>query len=310
MKKYAMLFPGQGSQSIGMMAKFGSEKVIKKTFDEASAIIGNDLWKIISVDNNEINQTVNTQPIMLAAGIAIWRLLKERDIDDPVFIAGHSLGEFTALVAAGVMTFEDAVKIVAKRAQLMQEAVPNNKGAMAAILGLDDQTVIRICNELNGEEIIEAVNFNSPGQVVIAGHKSIIDNSLEKFKEAGAKRALLLPVSVPSHCQLMKPAAEEFLVYLKDFNFNVPMIKVIHNVDVMSHQSIEDIKDCLAKQLYNPVQWTRTIQKLYDEGTDTFVEGGPGRVLMGLNKRIVNDCAHYSLDSSESTTQFVSEIII
>ncbi len=310
MKKYAITFPGQGSQSVGMMAKFDPSKTISDTFEEASQIIGVNLWDMITIDNDAINQTVNTQPIMLTAGVAVWRLIKENNFPDPEFIAGHSLGEFTGLVAAEVITFNDAIKIVKKRAELMQQAVPNNSGAMAAILGLDDQLVIDICNALSGEKIIEAVNFNSPGQVVIAGHRTLIELSLEKFKEAGAKRALLLPVSVPSHCQLMKDASEQFFMYLNDFNFNIPKIKIIHNVDVMPHSSADDIKNILARQLYNPVQCTKTIQYLFSQGINVYVEGGPGKILMGLNKRIISDCMHYGLDSADATSQFLSEAII
>jgi [acyl-carrier-protein] S-malonyltransferase len=308
MKNYVITFPGQGSQSIGMMTKFESLDIIKSTFEEASDIVGDDLWAMITSENDKINQTINTQPIMLATGLSTWRALKENGADDPEYVAGHSLGEFTALVVAGVTTFEDALKIVRKRAELMQEAVPGNTGAMAAILGLDDGAVIKICNDLNGENVIEAVNFNSPGQVVVAGHRSIIEISLEKFKEAGARRALILPVSVPSHCRLMKSASVEFLDYLGDFVFNPPKIPIIHNVDVTSHTSADNIKHALSMQLYNPVQWTRTIKYLSDKKMSIFVEGGPGRVLMGLNKRIVTEASHYSLDGIEATEKFLSEI--
>jgi [acyl-carrier-protein] S-malonyltransferase len=308
MKNYVITFPGQGSQSFGMMAKFEPFDCIKATFEEASDVIGDDLWAMITSENDKINQTINTQPIMLAAGLSIWRALKQNGAHDPAYLAGHSLGEFTALVVAGVISFEDALKIVRKRAELMQEAVPVNMGAMAAILGLDDEAVIKICNELNGENVLEAVNFNSPGQVVIAGHRSAIEMSLEKFKEAGAKRALILPVSVPSHCRLMKPASVEFLNYLGNFIFNSPKIPIIHNVDVTSHTSADNIKHALSMQLYNPVQWTRTIKYLSDKRMSIFVEGGPGRVLMGLNKRIATEANHYSLDSIEVMEKFLSEI--
>jgi len=308
MKNYVITFPGQGSQSIGMMTKFESLGIIKSTFEEASDIVGDDLWAMITSENDKINQTINTQPIMLAAGFSTWRALKENGADDPEYVVGHSLGEFTALLVAGVTTFEDAIKIVMKRAQLMQEAVPENTGAMAAILGLDDEAVIKICNDLNGENVIEAVNFNSPGQVVVAGHRSIIEISLEKFKEAGAKRALILPVSVPSHCRLMKAASEEFLDYLGGFVFNPPKIPIIHNVDVASHITGHNIKNALSMQLYNPVQWRRTIKYLSEKKMNIFVEGGPGRVLMGLNKRIVTEASHYSLDGIEATENFLSEL--
>jgi len=308
MKKYVITFPGQGSQSVGMMTKFESLNIIRSTFEEASEIVGDDLWAMITTENDKINQTINTQPIMLAAGVSTWRTLKKNGADDPAYVAGHSLGEFTALVVAGVISFEEALKIVRKRAKLMQESVPGNTGAMAAILGLDDETVIQICNNLNGKNVIEAVNFNSPGQVVVAGHRSIIEMSLEKFKEAGAKRALILPVSVPSHCQLMKPASVEFLDYLNGFIFNPPKIPIIHNVDVTSHSSDDKIKNALSMQLYNPVQWTGTIKYLFEKKMNIFVEGGPGRVLMGLNKRIVTEASHYSLDGVEATEKFLLEV--
>ena len=308
MKNYVLTFPGQGSQSIGMMDKFKSLNTIKATFEEASDVIGDDLWTMINSENDKINQTINTQPIMLAAGLSTWRALKENGADDPLYLAGHSLGEFTALVASDVISFEDALKIVRKRAELMQEAVPENTGAMAAILGLDDEAVIKICNDLNSENVIEAVNFNSPGQVVVAGNRHIIEMSLEKFKEAGAKRALILPVSVPSHCRLMKHASVEFLSYLGGFIFNSPKIPVIHNVDVTSHSSGDNIKKVLSKQLYNPVQWTRTIKYLSEKKMSIFVEGAPGKVLMGLNRRIANEANQYSLDGIETMEKFLTEI--
>jgi len=308
MKNYVITFPGQGSQSVGMMTKFESLNIIKSTFQEASDIVGDDLWAMITSENDKINQTINTQPIMLAAGLSTWRVLRKNGAEDPAYVAGHSLGEFTALVVSGVISFKDALKIVRKRANLMQEAVPGNIGAMAAILGLDDETVIQICNDLNGKNVIEAVNFNSPGQVVVAGHRSVIEMSLEKFKKAGAKRALILPVSVPSHCQLMKSASVEFLDYLDGFVFNTPKIPIIHNVDVTSHSSDDKIKNALSMQLYNPVQWTRTLKYLSEKKMNIFVEGGPGRVLMGLNKRIVTEASHYSLDGIEATEKFLSEI--
>ena len=308
MKNYVITFPGQGSQSLGMMDKFKSLNIIKTTFEEASDVIGDDLWSMITLDNDKINQTINTQPIMLAAGFSTWRALKENGADDPSYVAGHSLGEFTALVVSGVISFEDALKIVRKRAELMQEAVPENTGALAAILGLDDEAVIKICNDLDGENVIEAVNFNSPGQVVVAGNRYIIEMSLEKFKEAGAKRALILPVSVPSHCRLMKPASVEFLSYLGNFNFNSPKIPVIHNADVTSHTSGDNIKHALSMQLYNPVQWTRTIKYLSEKKMSVFVEGGPGRVLIGLNRRIAIEANHYSLDGIEIMEKFLTEI--
>ena len=308
MKNYVITFPGQGSQSVGMMKKFESLNIIKESFGEASDLVGDDLWGMVSKENDKINQTVNTQPIMLVAGVSVWRVLKNNGATDPMYFAGHSLGEFTALVTSGVITFEDALKIVCKRAKLMQDAVPGNEGAMAAIIGLEDETVIEICNDLNDEYVLEAVNFNSPGQVVIAGHRSIIESSLEKFKDAGAKRVLILPVSVPSHCCLMKAAADEFLDFLGGFTFNKPKIPIIHNVDVTTHNLDTEIKNALSMQLHKPVQWTKTIKYFSEKKMNIFVEAGPGRVLMGLNKRIIKDGSHYSLDGIEAIENFLSEI--
>ena len=238
MSNYSIIFPGQGSQSVSMMDTYANNTIVKDTFTEASQILEKNFWDMVTHDNSDIHLTQNTQPIMLIADVCIWRILKNSGIDKPKFIAGHSLGEFSALVAAEVLNFEDALVIVAKRAQLMQAAVPEGVGAMAAILGLDDKTVIDMCKNIDSSEIIEPVNFNSPGQVVIAGHRSIIEKSLENFKQAGAKRALLLPVSVPSHCALMKPAAIEFESHLKTFDFHQPKLPVVHNVDCKIYLSL------------------------------------------------------------------------
>jgi [acyl-carrier-protein] S-malonyltransferase len=264
MKKYAITFPGQGSQSVGMFSQFNNNDLIQKTFKQASDVLSVDLWNMVNNENESINHTVNTQPIMLCAGYATEQILKDEGIDNPSFYAGHSLGEITALVCSNVISFEDGLKIVKKRAELMQSAVPEGVGAMAAILGLDDETVKTICVENSGDLIIEAVNFNSPGQVVVAGHKALIEQLIDKFKQAGAKRALLLPVSVPSHCALMKDAANDFENFLNQFNFNSPLIPVVHNVDGASNSGAEDIKKAIVKQLYSPVQWTKTIDYLSD----------------------------------------------
>ena len=310
MKKYAITFPGQGSQSVGMFNQFNNNDFIQKIFKVASDVLSVDLWSMVNNENESINHTVNTQPIMLCAGYATEQILKDEGIDNPSFYAGHSLGEITALVCSNVISFEDGLKIVKKRAELMQSAVPEGVGAMAAILGLDDEAVKTICVENSGDLIIEAVNFNSPGQVVVAGHKALIEQLIDKFKQAGAKRALLLPVSVPSHCALMKDAANDFENFLNQFNFNNPLIPVVHNVDAASKSGTEDIKKAIVKQLYSPVQWTKTIDYLSDEGVDCFIEAGPGKVLMGLNRRINKEAMNFSIDSMDAIQSLKNDYLI
>ena len=308
MRKYIITFPGQGSQSIGMMNDLSHIPVIKKTFNEASEILRKDFWAMISSENKEINQTVNTQPLMLTAGVATWKYLQENNLGSPSYIAGHSLGEFTALVAANSLTFENALKIVTKRAELMQNAVPNNEGGMAAIIGLKDKEVIDICKQEQGEGVLQAVNFNSPGQVVIAGSKSILEKSLESFKHAGAKRAILLSVSVPSHCKLMEPASILFSNYLNQVNFDMPDLPIIQNFNAINYNNIDEIKLALVKQLFNPVKWTQTIQFLSKKEIDIFVEAGPGKVLTGLNKRINKKASHFSVNNEEAINEIFLQL--
>jgi [acyl-carrier-protein] S-malonyltransferase len=308
MAKYIITFPGQGSQSIGMMDGLANIPIIKKTFTEASDVLSKDFWAMTASENQEINQTVNTQPLMLIAGVATWRYLQENNLASPSFIAGHSLGEFTALVAANSLTFNDALKAVTKRAELMQNAVPENEGAMAAIIGLEDERVIEICMQEQGSGVLEAVNFNSPGQVVIAGTKSILEKSLQIFKDAGAKRAILLPVSVPSHCKLMQPASILFGSYLNTINFNLPEIPVIQNFEAIGYNEIEKVKLALVFQLFNPVMWTQTIKSLSSEGIDLFIEAGPGKILTGLNKRINREALHVSISNEEAIDEILLKI--
>jgi len=308
MSKYIITFPGQGSQSIGMMDGLANIPIIKKTFTEASDVLSKDFWAMTASENQEINQTVNTQPLMLTAGVATWRYLQENNLASPSFIAGHSLGEFTALVAANSLTFNDALKAVTKRAELMQNAVPENEGAMAAIIGLEDERVIEICMQEQGSGVLEAVNFNSPGQVVIAGTKSILEKSLQIFKDAGAKRAILLPVSVPSHCKLMQPASILFGSYLNTINFNLPEIPVIQNFEAIGYNEIEKVKLALVSQLFNPVMWTQTIKSLSSEGIDLFIEAGPGKILTGLNKRINREALHVSISNEEAIDEILLKI--
>ena len=306
MSKYIITFPGQGSQSIGMMNGLAHIPIIQKTFTEASEVLNKDFWAMTSSENQEINQTINTQPLMLIAGVATWRYLQENNLDSPSFTAGHSLGEFTALVASNSLTFNDALKLVTKRAELMQNAVPEGEGAMAAIIGLEDHKVIKICNEEQGNGTLEAVNFNSPGQVVIAGTKSVLDKSLQIFKDAGAKRAVLLPVSVPSHCKLMRPASILFDDYLKSIVFNLPKFPIIQNYEAIHYNEIDKIKSALVHQIYNPVRWTETIKLLSVEGINLFIEAGPGKVLTGLNKRINKEASHVSVSNEDA----IGEILL
>ena len=285
---FAFVFPGQGSQSIDMLSELATVyPQVEATFAEASQALGYDLWKLVTEGPvEELNQTERTQPAMLAAGIAVWRVWQSVSDISPNYLAGHSLGEYSALVASGALDFADAIKLVELRGQYMQQAVPAGEGAMAAILGLDDDTVKAVCEQASEHGVVEAVNFNSPGQVVIAGSASAVNPALELAKEQGAKRALLLPVSVPSHCALMKPAAENLAKALNDITINTPSIPVIHNASVTSVDSAEEIKQLLAMQLYSPVRWVETVQFFANNNIETLVECGPGKVLAGLTKRI------------------------
>jgi [acyl-carrier-protein] S-malonyltransferase len=284
--KFAFVFPGQGSQSLGMMAPYGDVEVVRQTFAEASDTLDQDLWSLVTEGPGEhLNQTVNTQPVMLAAGVAVYRLWQAQGGPAPALMAGHSLGEYTALVCAGALNFADAIKLVRLRAEAMQSAVPDGVGAMAAVLGLDDAAVRSVCLEAAQGEVLEAVNFNSPGQVVIAGHKAAVDRGCALAKEKGAKRALPLPVSVPSHCALMKPAADKLLAAMASIEVKAPSIPVLHNADVATHADPAAIRDALARQLYSPVRWVETIQAMAVQGVELIAECGPGKVLAGLNKR-------------------------
>lgn len=285
---FAFVFPGQGSQSVGMLAEFGgAESSVRETFQQASDALGYDLWKLAQEGPEaDLNTTERTQPALLAAGVATWRAFQAHSVYRPAFMAGHSLGEYTALVCAGALDFADAIKLVEFRGQAMQRAVPAGTGAMAAILGLDDADVIAGCNEAARGQVVSAVNFNSPGQVVIAGEKAAVERAMEILKGKGAKRALPLPVSVPSHCALMKPAAEEMAARLENVAISAPGIPVIHNVDVQPHTESSAIRKALIEQLYNPVRWTETIRYLHGQGASGIAELGPGKVLVGLNRRI------------------------
>ncbi|WP_042226271.1 ACP S-malonyltransferase [Kingella kingae] len=304
---FAFFFAGQGSQSLNMMNGFDGENVVRETFDEASAALNEDLWAMMNGDNADIIvQTVNTQPLMLAAGVATYRAYLAAGGKAPSVVAGHSLGEYSALVAAGSLHFADAVKLVRVRAELMQSAVPQGVGAMAAILGLDDDVVRQICADAEQGEVCEAVNYNSVGQIVIAGNAAAAERAMGLSKEAGAKRALPLPVSVPSHCRLMKPAAEKLADYLQNVAFNQPKIRVIHNADVASYNDVAQIKDALVRQLYSPVRWTETVNLLVNEGIAQSAECSPGKVLAGLAKRINKDAVCTALTSQAAVEEFIA----
>ena len=304
MNKIALFFSGQGSQSVGMMSGFANSSSIQNTFIEASNILGVDFWAMATEPNELLNQTQHTQPLMLIAGVATWRAYQRDNGPAPHFLAGHSLGEYTALVAAEAISFADALPLVKFRAEAMQSAVPEGVGAMAAILGLDDDIVRTVCLEAAENEVCEAVNFNSPGQVVIAGNKAAVERGMALAKEKGAKRALALPVSVPSHCALMRPAAEKLAEYLKTVMIHSPKIPVIHNADVAAYSDSANIKDALVRQLYSPVRWVETVQYLYAQGVSNSAECGPGKVLAGLTKRIVADLPCIALTSNEAILEF------
>ncbi|BBU69433.1 ACP S-malonyltransferase [Fluviibacter phosphoraccumulans] len=298
---FAFVFPGQGSQSVGMMAAYGDSPVVRATFDEASAALGEDLWTMVAEGPAErLSQTVNTQPIMLTAGVAVWRLWESLGGKMPAVVAGHSLGEYSALVAAGSLKLADAVPLVRLRAAAMQEAVPVGTGAMAAILGLDEEGIAAACAEAAQGEVVEPVNFNAPGQTVIAGHKGAVERACEACKARGAKRAVLLPVSAPFHSSLLKPAADRLAVALADITLNTPLIPVVNNVDVAIETDPAKIKDALVRQAAKPVRWVETIQKIAGMGVATAAECGPGKVLAGLTKRCADGITGVALADAES----------
>ncbi|HEX6591508.1 MAG TPA: ACP S-malonyltransferase [Moraxellaceae bacterium] len=305
MSKLAFVFPGQGSQAIGMLADLAAQHaVIKTTFDEASAALGLDLWALSQNGPEEdLNRTENTQPVLLTAGVAVFRAWQAAGGATPDYLAGHSLGEYTALVASGVLSLADGVRLVAERGRLMQLAVPQGEGAMAAILGLEDDVVRQCCAEAAAAGVVEAVNFNAPGQVVIAGSTAAVTAAIEKLKAAGAKRALPLPVSVPSHCALMKPAAEKLKVSLDAVSFNTPAIPVVQNVAARIEADAAAMRAALIAQLYSPVQWVQSVEALAGLGVSRALECGPGKVLCGLNKRIVKELECASLENAESFKQ-------
>lgn len=302
MTQFAFVFPGQGSQTVGMLAEMAAAyPVIEETFAEASAALGYDLWALTQQGPaEELNKTWQTQPALLSASVALWRIWQQQGGKAPALMAGHSLGEYSALVCAGVIAFGDAVRLVELRGKLMQDAVPQGTGAMSAIIGLDDESIAKACEESAQGQVVSPVNYNSPGQVVIAGHKEAVERAGAACKAAGAKRALPLPVSVPSHCALMKPAAEKLAVELQNITFNAPIIPVVNNVDVACASDPDEIRNALVRQLYNPVQWTKSVELMASRDISHLYEVGPGKVLTGLTKRIVDSLTASAINEPAS----------
>lgn len=302
MTKFAMVFPGQGSQTVGMLKDLADNyPIVKSTFAEASEVLGYDLWALIQTGPaEELNKTWQTQPALLASSVAIYRVWQSENGSEPDFMAGHSLGEYSALVCAGVINFKDAIKLVELRGKLMQEVVPNGTGAMYAIIGLDNDSIRLACEKAAQGQVVAPVNFNSPGQVVIAGNKEAVERAGVLCKEAGAKRALPLAVSVPSHCALMKPAADKLASTLNSITFNAPKFAVINNVDVKVESAADNIKRALIAQLYSPVRWTETVEEMANQGVTLLVEMGPGKVLTGLTKRIVDTLSGCAVNDKAS----------
>ena len=310
MTNFTFAFPGQGSQSVAMLAELAENfPVVIDTYKEASDALGYDLWELVQQGPAEaLNQTDKTQPALLAASVAIWRVWAQQGGEKPSVVAGHSLGEYSALVCAGVIDFKDALKLVELRGQLMQQAVPAGTGAMYAIIGLDNAAIASACEQAAQGEVASPVNFNSPGQVVIAGNKAAVERAGALCKEAGAKRALPLPVSVPSHCALMKPAAEKLAVALQDIEFKTPEIAVINNVDVIAETDAEKIKDALVRQLFCPVRWTEIVEKMAADGVTLQIEAGPGKVLSGLVRRIDKSFTAQAINDSATLAKALAAV--
>ena len=310
MTNFTFAFPGQGSQSVAMLAELAENfPVVIDTYKEASDALGYDLWELVQQGPAEaLNQTDKTQPALLAASVAIWRVWAQQGGEKPSVVAGHSLGEYSALVCAGVIDFKDALKLVELRGQLMQQAVPAGTGAMYAIIGLDNAAIASACEQAAQGEVVSPVNFNSPGQVVIAGNKAAVERAGALCKEAGAKRALPLPVSVPSHCALMKPAAEKLAVALQDIEFKTPEIAVINNVDVIAETDAEKIKDALVRQLFCPVRWTEIVEKMAADGVTLQIEAGPGKVLSGLVRRIDKSFTAQAINDSATLAKALAAV--
>jgi [acyl-carrier-protein] S-malonyltransferase len=300
----ALVFPGQGSQSVGMMQPFAESKRVREVFAEAADVLEQDLWKLAAAGPvEELNSTVNTQPIMLTAGYAIYRAWREAGGGEPALVAGHSLGEYTALVVSGALAFRDALPLVRFRAQAMQKAVPAGEGAMAAILGLEDDAVIAVCSGAAQGQVVEPVNFNAPSQVVIAGHKPAVERGVAAAKAKGARRAVMLQVSAPFHCSLLKPAADQLAAYLNEVGVSAPRIPVVNNVDVAMESEPRRIKDALARQAYRPVRWVEVVRRLAAAGVTHVAECGPGKVLSGLTRRIDGGLQDFAITDPKSLAQ-------
>ncbi|MHC9057879.1 ACP S-malonyltransferase [Pantoea sp. y20] len=309
MTQFAYVFPGQGSQTVGMLAELAAENPqVEATFREASDALGYDLWQLVQQGPaEELNKTWQTQPALLAASVAIYRVLQSKNAVQPSMMAGHSLGEYSALVCAGVLNFADAIKLVELRGKLMQEAVPEGTGAMQAIIGLDDASIRKACEESAQGQVVSPVNFNSPGQVVIAGNKEAVERAGAACKAAGAKRALPLPVSVPSHCALMKPAADKLAVALEAITFSAPSVPVVNNVDVKCETEGAAIRSALVRQLYSPVRWTESVEFIAAQGVEQLLEVGPSKVLTGLTKRIVDSLSAAAVNDSASLSAALTQ---
>ncbi len=305
----AFVFPGQGSQKIGMLADLATQyPIVTQTFAEASQVLGYDLWDLVQNGAQEdINLTERTQPLLLTASVAVWRVWQEKNGAQPALVSGHSLGEWSALVCAGVVAFSDAVKLVQQRGKFMQEAVPAGQGAMAAIIGLDDALIIEACKNAEQGEVVSAVNFNSPGQVVIAGTAAAVERASVLCKEAGAKRALPLPVSAPFHTSLMRPAADRLAEQIAATQFNAPQIPVVHNVTAQTEANPEKIKALMIEQIYSAVRWVECVNAISKAGINITVECGPGKVLSGLNKRINSELTTFSIEKSEEVENVLAQ---
>ncbi|WP_376693375.1 ACP S-malonyltransferase [Wenzhouxiangella sp. EGI_FJ10409] len=308
MTDFALLFPGQGSQSVGMLAGLAEKhQQVRQTFEQAGEILGTDLWQLVREGPEaELNRTELTQPAVLAGAVAVWRVWQALDGPTPSRLAGHSLGEYSALVVAGALDFETAVALVAERGRQMQAAVPEGVGAMAAILGLEDEVVAAICREVAEDQVVGPANYNSPGQIVIAGHGAAVERALHKCSEAGARRAVKLPVSVPSHSPLMKPAAEAMREILADTEMGRPAVPVVHNCDVAQHDDADAIREALVRQLTHPVRWTETVRAIGEAGIMDFAECGPGRVLCGLGRRIERQARWVGLENPDSLEETIA----
>lgn len=309
-QSFALVFPGQGSQQLGMLAALAAEHaIIEQTFAEASAVLEYDLWELVQNGPQEaLNQTEKTQPALLTSGVALWRLWQERGGAQPVVMAGHSLGEYTALVCAGAIDFADGVKLVKLRGEYMQQAVPEGSGAMAAVLGLDDNSIKAACEQAAQGQIVAPVNYNCPGQVVIAGEKDAVERAINACKTAGAKRAVPLPVSVPSHCALMQPAADLLATALAEITINMPQIPVIQNVNAAQSTDVENLKASLLAQLYSPVLWSASVEAMVALGVEQMLECGPGKVLSGLNKKIHKPLVVKSLQDADGMNAALAQV--